>query len=99
MWLDNIIDNAINDYVSKKLDQHHNATSDELSIYLEEYELLFKEHILHEQNCSKLYIIGNESTGALPYLYPFMIEFSIVIASVWYMIWSNIGTFHWSDLF
>lgn len=94
MWLDTIIDNAIDDYVSRKLKLHINISSWNFDQIFEEYDLLFRNHILHEANCSRLDIVDQNSMSALPYLYPFTIEFTIAIASVWYMIWTNIGEYN-----
>ncbi|XP_027195300.2 proton channel OtopLc-like isoform X2 [Dermatophagoides pteronyssinus] len=94
-WLDTIIDDAIDDYVDKKLNDYYQQNQsiviiDDNSIINGEFHGL-KNHIIFEENCSKKAIISNESLHALPYLYPFTIEYNIILASIWYMIWSNIG--------
>lgn len=86
-WLDTIIDDAIDDYVDRKLNDKN------LSIFIindDEFHGL-KNHIIFEEICSSKAIISNESLRALPYLYPFTIQYNIILASIWYMIWSNIG--------
>ena len=93
-WLDTIIDEVIDDFVDRKLSVG-NATStpDLFEQMLEHYDEPFRDHLIHTQNCSRLAIVSDQSMSALPYLYPFTIEFNIAIASVWYMIWTNIGMF------
>nr|XP_046914587.1 proton channel OtopLc-like [Dermatophagoides farinae] len=97
-WFDTIIDDAIADYVDRKLNQTNYQNHSIIiidddaddSIINGEFHGL-KNHILFEENCSRKAIISNESLRALPYLYPFTIEYNIILASIWYMIWSNIG--------
>lgn len=36
-------------------------------------------------------VLANIAQEAAPYLYPFTIEYTLIAAAVWYMIWSNIG--------
>jgi len=90
IWLDTITDEVIDDYVDRKM-ENGTLEADTFEQMLEQYDLPFKEHLIHSQNCSKLAIVSNQSMSALPYLYPFTIEFNIALASVWYMIWTNIG--------
>ena len=100
-WFDTIIDDAIADYVDRKLNQTNYQNHSIIiidddaddSIINGEFHGL-KNHILFEENCSRKAIISNESLLALPYLYPFTIEYNIILASIWYMIWSNIGMFY-----
>ncbi|OWA53128.1 hypothetical protein BV898_17561 [Hypsibius exemplaris] len=41
--------------------------------------------------CSQETVLANIAQEAAPYLYPFTIEYTLIAAAVWYMIWSNIG--------
>ncbi len=92
LWLDTIVDEVIDDFVDRRLSEA-NATNmeDSFEEMLAHYDEPFYDHLVHSINCSKLAIVSNQSMSALPYFYPFTIEFNIAIASIWYMIWTNIG--------
>ncbi len=87
-WFSTIIEEAIEDYVTKvkAMNGTHNYS------FIAE-DALFRESISHHMFCSEKSIINKESMDALPYLYPFTIEYNIILASVWYIIWTNIGRY------
>jgi len=85
-WFSTIIEEAIEDYVNKV--EAMNGTYN-YSMIAE--DALFKPSIKHHMYCSEKSIINKQSMDALPYLYPFTIEYNIILASVWYIIWTNIG--------
>lgn len=95
LWLDTIVDEVIDDYVNRKLDEVNSTIAanltDGFDDMLNQYDEPFYDHLIHSINCSKMAIVNNQSMSALPYFYPFTIEFNIAIASIWYMIWTNIG--------
>lgn len=99
IWLDSIADEAIEDYVTRKLADHANATHDDLDLILLEKDYQLREHIVHQHHCSELDILNSKSMNAMPYLYPFAIEFNIALASVWLMLFFNIGNIHHKALF
>lgn len=80
MWLNTIINEAIDDYVHKVSEM--NVT--------DAHNVLFREQVEHQMHCQNKSIVSLQSK-TLPYLYPFTIEFNIVMASIWYIIWTNIG--------
>lgn len=41
--------------------------------------------------CGRNYIMGDIVTFAAPYLYPFVVEYSLIAAAVIYAMWRNIG--------
>ncbi|XP_044729806.1 proton channel OtopLc isoform X4 [Chrysoperla carnea] len=43
------------------------------------------------QNCNRTNIMGNFVQDSTPYLYPFIIEYSLIGAAVIYVMWKNIG--------
>lgn len=100
LWLDTIVDEVIDDFVDRRLSEA-NATNmeDSFEEMLAHYDEPFYDHLVHSINCSKLAIVSNQSMSALPYFYPFTIEFNIAIASIWYMIWTNIGKVNDKSLF
>lgn len=83
-WFSTIIEEAMDGYTNKVKDYHGNSSIPE--------EVTFKAAVDHQINCSKSALSTFESMDAFPYLYPFSIEYNIILASVWYIIWTNIGT-------
>jgi hypothetical protein len=87
-WFSTIIEEAIEDYVTKV--EAMNGTYNHSFI---SEDAVFRESISHHMFCSEKSIINKQSMDALPYLYPFTIEYNIILASVWYIIWTNIGRY------
>ncbi|XP_054159742.1 proton channel OtopLc-like [Oppia nitens] len=87
LWVRTIISEAIEDYV-ENIDSINETNT--IS------EHLFNEVIDHELHCLEAAVINKKSMEALPYLYPFTVEFNIIMASIWYIIWTNIGKEHLS---
>src|SRR5258708_998546 len=79
-WFSTIINEAIDDYV-------HIVETENLTLNGEMFTALIKQ----ESYCVDHSIIDKNSMYSLPYLYPFTVEYNICMASVWYMIWTNIG--------
>ncbi|KAI2804086.1 hypothetical protein BLOT_008232 [Blomia tropicalis] len=98
IWLDSITEEVVDDYVSRKLESY-NVTNDHFEEFLMQNDEPFHDHLIRANNCSRLAIVSNQSMSALPYLYPFTIEFNIALASVWYMTWTNIGKVNDKSLF
>ena len=83
-WFSTIIEEAMDGYTSKVNDYYSNKT--EIP-----GDVTFKEAVDAHIKCSKNALANFESMDAMPYLYPFSIEYNIILASVWYIIWTNIG--------
>ena len=84
-WFTTIINEAIDDYVHK---------IKALNGSYREEDVIFREAVEHQMYCLDKSIINKNSMDAIPYLYPFTIEYNIILASIWYMIWTNIGEKH-----
>ena len=41
--------------------------------------------------CGRIDLMGNIVTKSAPYLYPFVIEFSLIVAAILLIMWSRIG--------
>ena len=41
--------------------------------------------------CGRIDLMGNIVTKSAPYLYPFVIEFSLIVAAILLVMWSRIG--------
>lgn len=82
-WFSTIIEEAMDGYTSKIQAYHSNKTIPD--------DVTFKEAIDAHIICSKNALSNFESLDAMPYLYPFSIEYNIILASVWYIMWCNIG--------
>lgn len=82
-WFSTIIEEAMDGYTSKVTDYHANKTIPD--------DITFKEAVDAHIICSKNALSNFESLDAMPYLYPFSIEYNIILASAYYIMWSNIG--------
>ncbi|XP_049865002.1 proton channel OtopLc-like [Pectinophora gossypiella] len=74
-----------------------NATTTAQNIFDMENNRFFNISDLYDETC-----VGSAAVSAIfdsfsPYLYPFSIEFNILIVAVYYIIWSNIGNCHSED--
>lgn len=64
--------------------------------YMEKIEMLGNNNEFlnktyhHHLECVNKTLADFESIDAIPYFYPFSIEFNIIMASVWYIIWTNV---------
>lgn len=83
-WFSVIIEEAIEDYVTKV--QAENSKEVTSKIY-------FEKAVEHRISCSENSHF-NGTMETLPYLYPFTIEYNIILASAWFIIWANIGKHH-----
>lgn len=83
-WFSTIIEEAMDGYTTKLKDY---LVNDSLPI-----DVTFRRAIEISINCSENGLANFESMDAMPYLYPFSIEYNIILASVWYIIWTNIGS-------
>ncbi len=49
-------------------------------------------HLANNFTCGRHFYMGDIVTYAGPYLYPFVVEFSLIAAAVLYAMWSSIGS-------
>lgn len=70
----------------------HHVTSG-TGIILEELILPFRENFSSNETnpCQKLDIMGSIVSDSSPFLYPFIVEYSLIGAAVLYVMWKNIG--------
>ncbi|XP_076352436.1 proton channel OtopLc-like isoform X2 [Tachypleus tridentatus] len=84
-WLSTIFEDIIQNYlvtVSDETTATSNATD------LEHFGTLNTE-------CLKTYfVLSPYSLQAVPYLYPFTIEYNLLLAGVWFIVWQNVGKDH-----
>jgi len=78
-WFSTIIEEAMDGYTKKMRDTKYEIASHIIPNHVVEYK-----HMC--QNRTSL-----ESVESWPYLYPFSIEYNIILASVFYIMWTNIG--------
>lgn len=53
-----------------------------------------KENWINPFHCNADSVLSTRSMSAIPYLYPFAIEYSLLLAGVWFIVWQNIGKIH-----
>ncbi|RWS30767.1 Otopetrin-1-like protein [Leptotrombidium deliense] len=86
-WLGAILDDAVEyleNKVTNKTASEYNSTCDDLSCIL-------PDHLENRVVCSRIALPSNKYDTALPYLYPFAIEFNLILAALWFVVWKNIG--------
>lgn len=52
--------------------------------------MMNEEDILN-RTCERMEIMGSIVSDSAPYLYPFIVEYSLIGASVLYIMWKHIG--------
>ena len=85
-WFNNIMSEAIDDYVHKVKAKNES----------EEHIIVFRKSVVHQVYCMRKSVVTEHSSNAIPYLYPFSIEYNIILATLWYIIWTNIGRNYFS---
>lgn len=80
-WFSTIVDDAMSSHGHHHGGEHHgNLTNDS-----------HHHHSESEDSCAGLY---GPTFSSAAYLYPCTIEFSIILAGVWFIVWQNIGNVH-----
>lgn len=80
-WFSTIVEEAMHGYMEKV--REGNKTQ----------EIVLRKTIMHQIQCSQNSLEDVESLDQTPYLYPFSIEYNIILASIWYIVWTNVGEF------
>ncbi|KFM76698.1 Otopetrin-1, partial [Stegodyphus mimosarum] len=92
-WFGTIVEDALEDY-------HHKIAKIDYEI---KNETLFRtsdqalcHNTMNETRCAcaSNAILSVNNVQAIPYLYPFTIEFNLLLAGVWFIVWHNIGREH-----
>jgi hypothetical protein len=84
-WFSTILEEAIEGYVYKVKAMKEAQNNSDIG------DVMFKTAVTHHLYCAENALSNTESMETLPYLYPFSVEYNIILASVWYMVWTNIG--------
>jgi hypothetical protein len=82
-WFSTIIEETIEDYVFKVQETYNYSSIPD--------EVIFRSTVSRQMYCRRNALVNTDTMEALPYLYPFSIEYNIILASIWYLIWANIG--------
>ncbi|OQR78537.1 otopetrin-2-like [Tropilaelaps mercedesae] len=61
------------------------------SVAIEDAVLTFRARANKSESCERVDIMGSIVVDASPFLYPFIIEYSLISAAVLYVMWKNIG--------
>ncbi|CAL1288444.1 unnamed protein product [Larinioides sclopetarius] len=91
-WFGTIVEDALEDYhhkLSKKSNLMKNGT---LSSILD--HPMCTELTESQCKCAINAVLSVNNVQAIPYLYPFTIEFNLLLAGVWFIVWHNIGKEH-----
>ncbi|GIY89923.1 proton channel OtopLc [Caerostris darwini] len=86
-WFGTIVEDALEDY-HHKLSKKENLTKN--GTLASEYAPC-TDLSSSQCKCATDAILSVNNVQAIPYLYPFTIEFNLLIAGVWFIMWHNIG--------
>ncbi|CAK1551731.1 unnamed protein product [Leptosia nina] len=90
-WIFNIVREtilALTIYAQKKYGNNTNVEEvEDIEVAIARFDL----SDLYRQNCTGSDVMTTIISNLSPYLYPFGVEFNILIVAVYYIIWSNIG--------
>ncbi|GIY29955.1 proton channel OtopLc [Caerostris extrusa] len=86
-WFGTIVEDALEDY-HHKLSKKENLTKN--GTLTSEYAPC-TDLSTSQCKCATNAILSVNNVQAIPYLYPFTIEFNLLIAGVWFIMWHNIG--------
>lgn len=85
-WFSTIIEESMEGYISKaKISYSEQMELNKSSA------ILLRNVVEHHIYCSNRTLADVESLDYLPYLHPFSIELNIILASVWFVVWTNVG--------
>ncbi|RWS16167.1 Otopetrin-1-like protein [Dinothrombium tinctorium] len=87
-WIGAILDDSV-EYLENKIAQEKNNTI-ELNM-TENFRHIYPDYLERMLPCRQKSIPSNKYDSALPYLYPFAIEFNLLLAALWFVMWRNIG--------
>ncbi|XP_054721630.1 proton channel OtopLc-like isoform X2 [Uloborus diversus] len=94
-WFGTIVEEAVEDYTHKSNNNFtDNITSMEFDIASFHIIVQRKENWDNPYFCSAESVLSTRSLSAIPYLYPFAIEYNLLLAGVWFIVWQNIGKEH-----
>ncbi|XP_042899894.1 proton channel OtopLc isoform X2 [Parasteatoda tepidariorum] len=89
-WFNTIVDEAVEDYTHMT----NNVSLSEFDIATFHITVERSKELGHPVNCTSNSILSTRSMSAIPYLYPFAIEYNLLLAGVWFIVWQNIGKEH-----
>lgn len=94
-WLHTIIQEALYDYQHKI---YSNETVFEKNLNIGTFIFIIEQNdtFIKSHYCRSDSILSIRSLQAVPYLYPFTIEYNLILAGVWFVVWQHIGNIHYS---
>ncbi|GBM08065.1 Proton channel OtopLc [Araneus ventricosus] len=91
-WFGTIVEDALEDY-HHKLSRKSNLTKNETLNSVLDHPMC-AELTESQCKCAINAVLSVNNVQAIPYLYPFTIEFNLLLAGVWFIVWHNIGKEH-----
>lgn len=85
-WFSTIVEDALQDYYHKT--SSNGSDGNETGVETSTFDSSSRE-------CFGVnFVLSPFSLRAVPYLYPFTIEYNLLLAGVWFIVWQNIGKDH-----
>ncbi|GIY17360.1 hypothetical protein CDAR_1462 [Caerostris darwini] len=89
-WFGTIVEEAVEDYGHSR----DNSTFSDFNIASFHVIVQKREDWNDPYHCGSDSVLSTRSLSAIPYLYPFAIEYNLLLAGVWFIVWQNIGQQH-----
>ncbi|XP_022669549.1 otopetrin-2-like isoform X4 [Varroa jacobsoni] len=86
VWIRTLGKETLQEILSHEVDTTRNG-----SVAIEDAVLTFRARANRSESCERVDIMGTIVVDASPFLYPFIIEYSLISAAVLYVMWKNIG--------
>ncbi|KAF8790530.1 proton channel OtopLc-like isoform X2 [Argiope bruennichi] len=93
-WFGTIVEEAVEDYSHRRTLNSSEVPTSEFNIASFNILVTKRENWNDPYHCTAESVLSTRSLSAIPYLYPFAIEFNLLLAGVWFIVWQNIGTEH-----
>ncbi|KAG8194406.1 hypothetical protein JTE90_011018 [Oedothorax gibbosus] len=95
-WFSTIVEEAGEDYYHRNGNFSSNDTTPVSTFDIANFHITVERKASWNDplHCSVKSVLSTRSLSAIPYLYPFAIEYNLLLAAVWFIVWQNIGKEH-----
>ncbi|XP_035207820.1 proton channel OtopLc-like [Stegodyphus dumicola] len=93
-WFSTIVEEAVEDYNHKSGNLTNDTPTSEFDIASFHITVHRRENWINPYHCREDSVLSTRSMSLIPYLYPFAIEYNLLLAGVWFIVWHNIGKEH-----
>lgn len=93
-WFSTIVEEAVEDYSHARSNSSGDVPTSEFYIASFHITVQKREDWNDPYHCNTDSVLSTRSLSAIPYLYPFAIEYNLLLAGVWFIVWQNIDQEH-----